>query len=80
MLHTVGYLRKMAGDPRLYMQVYELLSAQIRDGSLPPGSRLNIGLLADQQEVSRPTVAHALRVLEADGKVTRYPGVGWTVN
>ncbi len=80
MLHTVGYLRGMAGDPRRYMQVYAELSAQIADGRLPSGARINIGLLADQHETSRPTIAHALRMLEADGKVSRYPGVGWTVN
>jgi DNA-binding GntR family transcriptional regulator len=80
MLHTVGYLRKMPSDPRRYMQVYAELSAQIADGTLRPGDRLNIGLLADRHETSRPTIAHALRMLEADGKVSRYPGVGWTVN
>jgi len=62
------------------MQVYAQLAAQIADGSLSSGDRLNIGLLADRYETSRPTVAHALRMLEADGKVRRYPGVGWTVN
>jgi DNA-binding GntR family transcriptional regulator len=80
MLHTVGYLRKMATDPRRYMQLYELLAARIADGTLHPGDRFNIGMLADEHEMSRPTVAHALRMLEADGKVSRYPGVGWTVN
>jgi DNA-binding GntR family transcriptional regulator len=80
MLHTVGYRQKMPSDPRRYMQLYELLSARIADGTLRPGDRLNIGTLADEHDMSRPTVAHALRMLEADGKVSRYPGVGWTVN
>ena len=62
------------------MQVYAELSAQIGDGRLPSGARINIGLLADQHEVSRPTIAHALRILEAETKVTRYPRVGWVVN
>lgn len=62
------------------MQLYELLSARIDDGTLRPGDRLNIGMLADEHDMSRPTVAHALRMLEADRKVNRYPGVGWTVN
>ncbi len=62
------------------MQVYAELAARIADGTLASGARLNIGLLADQHETSRPTIAHALRMLKADGKVTRYPGVGWTVN
>jgi DNA-binding GntR family transcriptional regulator len=52
----------------------------IKDGTLRPSDRLNIGLLADRHETSRPTIAHAPRMLEADGKVSRYPGVGWTVN
>ena len=62
------------------MQVYAELAAQIGDGRLPSGARINIGLLADQHETSRPTIAHALRMLETEGKVTRYPGVGWVVN
>lgn len=62
------------------MQVYAELAAQVEDGTLRPGDRLNIGLLADSHKTSRPTIAHALRVLEADGKVSRYPGIGWTVN
>ena len=61
------------------MQVYEYLSERMADGRLPAGTILNIGLIADQRDVSRPTVAHALRMLEADGKVKRYPGVGWQV-
>ena len=69
----------MAGDPRRWVQVYEHLAGRIADGSLPPGSLVNIGLTADQMEVSRPTVAHALRELESAGKVRRYPGVGWQV-
>lgn len=61
------------------MRIYGDLRAQIADGRLPSGSRLNIGLIADQYETSRPTVAHALRLLADDGKVTRYAGVGWIV-
>jgi DNA-binding GntR family transcriptional regulator len=61
------------------VQVLESLRDQMASGALPPGTVLNIGLLADQHDVSRPTVAHALRVLEADGMVRRYPGVGWQV-
>ena len=66
-------------DPRRYMQLYQRLSGLIASGELPAGTILNIGLLADQHDVSRPTVAHALRLLEADGRVKRYPGVGWQV-
>ena len=69
----------MPVDPRRYVQVAVHLRAQLASGKLESGDRLNIGLLADTYEVSRPTVAHALRVLEADGLVLRYPGVGWVV-
>lgn len=69
----------MTGDPRRYMRVYEYLREQIAQGELRPGTILNIGLIADQRDVSRPTVAHALQLLEADGKVKRYPGIGWQV-
>ncbi len=69
----------MPTDPRLYMQVYAALHEQIRDGRLPSGTRLNIDLIAQQHEVSRPTVAHALRMLEAEKLVVRYPGLGWFV-
>lgn len=62
------------------MQLRDLLAGAIRDGSLPPGARLHIGQLADEHDVSRPTVSHALRLMEADGLVTRWPGIGWTVN
>lgn len=59
--------------------MHDYLAGRIADGSLPPGSLVNIGFIADELEVSRPTVAHALKVLESDGKVRRYPGVGWQV-
>ena len=59
--------------------VLAALTARLDAGELVSGDRLNIGLLADQMEVSRPTVAHALRILEKSGLVTRYPGVGWVV-
>lgn len=69
----------MPDDPRIYRRVYADLAARIADGRLPSGAILNIGLIAEEHETSRPTVAHALRLLEADGKVVRYPGVGWQV-
>jgi DNA-binding GntR family transcriptional regulator len=62
------------------VQVYESLRDRIASGALPAGTVLNMGLIADDHDVSRPTVAHALRVLEEDGKVRRYPGVGWQVD
>jgi DNA-binding GntR family transcriptional regulator len=76
--HALSNIVNMAEDPRAYMRVYSALSARIGK-ALPSGERLNIGLIADEFEVSRPTVAHALQLLADEGKVTRYPGVGWVV-
>jgi len=66
-------------DPRLYMHVHGVLSQRIADGTLAPGERLNIGALAAEFGTARDTVAHALRLLEADGKVQRFAGLGWYV-
>lgn len=66
-------------DPRLYRRLYELLSRQIADGTLAPEERLNIGALADEHDVSRDTVQKAIGLLEADGLVERWPGLGWYV-
>jgi hypothetical protein len=61
----------MAGDPRRYMQVYAKLSAQIADGTIPSGARINIGLLADQLETSRPTPCGCLRLRGIPGSTAR---------
>lgn len=66
-------------DPRAYMRVYAQLKAGIESGALAPGARLNIGLIADEHDVSRDTVQKALGLLESDGLVERYAGLGWYV-
>jgi DNA-binding GntR family transcriptional regulator len=42
---------------------------------LPP-----IGRLADEFEVSRDTVQRSIQMLSDEGKVTRWPGLGWYVS
>lgn len=66
-------------DPRAYMRVYAQLKAQIQAGTLAVGARLNIGLIADEHDVSRDTVQKAITLLERDGLVERWPGLGWYV-
>lgn len=66
-------------DPRAYMRIYRQLTAQIEAGTLAAGVRLNIGLIADEHNVSRDTVQKALGLLEADGLIERYAGLGWYV-
>jgi GntR family transcriptional regulator len=66
-------------DPRAYVRVYVQLKAQIEGGELAAETRLNIGLVADEHDVSRDTVQRALQLLEADGLIERYAGLGWYV-
>lgn len=66
-------------DPRAFMRVYAQLKAAIEGGALAAETRLNIGLIADEHDVSRDTVQHALQLLEADGLIERYAGLGWYV-
>jgi DNA-binding transcriptional MocR family regulator len=62
------------------MRIYTVLSQRISDGTYAPGTRLHIGVLAEEfGGVARDTVTHAIRMLEADGKVERYAGLGWYV-
>jgi DNA-binding GntR family transcriptional regulator len=66
-------------DPRLHRRIYAALSERIGNGTLAPGARLNIGLLADEFDTTRTTVGKAIRLLEADGRVELYRGLGWYV-
>jgi len=61
------------------MRVYAQLKARIEGSTLAAGARLNIGLVADEHNVSRDTVQHALQLLEQDGLIERWPGLGWFV-
>ncbi len=53
--------------PSLGEFAYEALRARIREGELPPGSRVREAEIAEQFEISRTPVREALRRLEADG-------------
>ena len=66
-------------DPRAYMRIYAQLKTAIEGGELAAGTRLNIGLIADEHDVSRDTVQRALGKLETDGLIERYAGLGWYV-
>ena len=74
-----GYRQPMP-DPRRYRQIYAALSQRISSGAVEPGARLNIALLADEFGVGRDTVQHALVLLEEDGLIERWPGLGWYVS
>ena len=66
-------------DPRAYMRVYRALKDAIEAGALASGTRLSMGLIADEHDVSRESVKHAMRLLAADGLIERYDGLGWYV-
>ncbi|MEV0534707.1 GntR family transcriptional regulator [Kitasatospora sp. NPDC050463] len=60
-----------------YEQIAAKLTAQIDDGTLPPGERLPAETeLADIYEVSVPTVRQAVGVLQAQGLVDKQHGRG----
>ena len=68
-------------DPRRYRQIYAELSARIRGGTYLPGSPLPpIGRPADEFGVSSDTVQRSIQMLPDEGKVTRWPGLGWYVS
>jgi DNA-binding GntR family transcriptional regulator len=66
-------------DPRPHRRIYAVLVTRIGDGTYAPGARLNIGLLADEFHVTRTTIGKALRLLEQDGRIVMYRGLGWYV-
>ncbi len=65
--------------PSLGEYAYERLRADIREGVLPPGSRLREKDVAERLEISRTPVREALRRLEADGFLTFEPHRGMVV-
>lgn len=66
-------------DPRPSRRIYAAVTARISDGTYPAGSRLSVGLLADEFDTTRTTVGKALKLVEADGRIEFYTGMGWYV-
>ncbi|MCW2916108.1 MAG: DNA-binding transcriptional regulator, GntR family [Actinomycetia bacterium] len=79
MQHPVVTVDRNSPVP-LYFQVAQQLEAAIRDGDLPPGSRLENEIqLADRCGLSRPTVRQAIQHLVDKGLLVRKRGVGTQV-
>jgi DNA-binding transcriptional MocR family regulator len=67
-------------DPRQYMRLAALLRERILSGKLRPGSRVpSITVLCRERETSRRTAGKAMQVLEAEGLLVRFPGLGYFV-
>jgi DNA-binding GntR family transcriptional regulator len=70
---------EITSDPRLYVQVTEDLRRKISSGDLKAVISVSIGDLWRQWGACRQTVSKALRILENDGLLRRYPGHGYYV-
>jgi DNA-binding GntR family transcriptional regulator len=67
-------------DPRLYVQISNILRGQIEDGTFKPGDSLpSLGALAASFAVNRQTAQHAMRVLAGEGLVELVPRYGYYV-
>lgn len=62
------------------MRIADEVRQQIADGTLQPGMPApSITTLSQQHGTARQTAAKALRLLEAEGLVTRIQGLGYYV-
>jgi DNA-binding GntR family transcriptional regulator len=69
-----------SGPIPLYYQIARRLQAAIESGQLPPGARIENEVdLADQLNISRPTIRRAIRELVDKGLLVRRRGVGTQV-
>jgi DNA-binding GntR family transcriptional regulator len=67
-------------DPRVYRRLAALLRDQITSGILAPGEKVPpIEELRQEHRHSRQTVTKAMRVLEDEGLISRWPGLGYYV-
>lgn len=65
--------------PRLYQQVFEIVSAQIAQGSLQEGVRLSESGIAETFGISRAPARQALVELERQGLLSKASGRGYQV-
>jgi DNA-binding GntR family transcriptional regulator len=67
-------------DPRAYQRLAALVRDQITSGMLAPGAHLPPGGdLRTQHRHSRQTVTKAMAVLQDEGLICRWPGLGYFV-
>jgi DNA-binding GntR family transcriptional regulator len=67
-------------DPRAYRRLAALVRDQIASGMLARGAQLPpIGALRRQHGHSRQTVTKAMALLQDEGLICRWPGLGYFV-
>ena len=65
----------------VYKQLRELFLQRIQSGELVPGDKISTEhMLAGEFKVSRTTIRRALRGLEHEGLIVRFPGKGTFIN
>ena len=71
----------VAGDPRKWARLAAGLRAAIESGDLEPGRPAPsiTELIREGHAGARRTCAQALRALETEGLLIRYPGLGYYV-
>jgi len=67
----------MTSPQERHAQIAADLREQLSAGTIAVGDPVSITALAQRWGVARRTVANALRTLEADGLLRRYPGLGY---
>jgi GntR family transcriptional regulator len=72
--------RDIRPDPRRYRQMADEVRGLIASGAIAPGQPApTIAELSGQHGCARQTAAKALRLLEGEGLLIRYPGFGYYV-
>jgi len=67
-------------NPSIYAQLVRSLRERILDGDLKPGDAVpNIRTTRQETGYSRQTIGKALRLLAAEGLITRIPGLGYYI-
>ncbi|HET9898455.1 MAG TPA: winged helix-turn-helix domain-containing protein [Streptosporangiaceae bacterium] len=67
-------------DPRVYVRIADEVREQITSGKLRSGMPVpSITTLSQAHGTARQTAAKSLRLLEAEGLVTRIQGLGYYV-
>jgi DNA-binding GntR family transcriptional regulator len=67
-------------DPRAYVRLAALIRGQIRNGTLETGQPVpSITTLSQEHRHARQTCSRAYRLLQQEGVLARFPGLGYFV-
>jgi DNA-binding GntR family transcriptional regulator len=72
-------MTQITDDPRLYVRITADLRHKISTGRIQADTTVSITTLCQQWQACRQTVSRALRTLEDDSLIRRYPGIGYYV-